>query len=374
MSGGVDSSVAAALLKQAGHEVIGITMQVHPDEEVGEPRRFGGCCGTGDVVDAARVARTLDIRHYVANFREVFAREVIDDFCREYLAGRTPNPCIRCNRYLKFDALLTRARQLDADCVATGHYARINFDEDSRRYRLLTGVDGGKDQSYVLYGMTQEQLRNALFPVGELTKQEVRDIARQLDLPVADKPESQEICFVPDDDYARFVAEHAGREARPGPILDAHGRVLGEHRGIASYTVGQRRGLGIPGAEPYYVVAIDPERNTVTVGGREEIYGNELTASALNWITFDRLERKIEVTAKIRYRHEAAAATVEPRGDIKDVADDSVVVKFREPQPAIAPGQAVVFYDGDVVIGGGSIARVTPRVAQGAVAGGLGAI
>ena len=365
MSGGVDSSVAAALLKQAGHEVIGITMKVHPDEEVGEPRRFGGCCGVGDVIDAARVARKLDMRHYVVNFREVFAREVIDDFCREYLAGRTPNPCIRCNRYLKFDALLTRARQLDADRVATGHYAQIKFHEDSRRYRLLKGVDGGKDQSYVLYGMTQEQLGHSLFPVGGLTKQEVRDIAGQLELPVADKPESQDICFVADNDYAGFVAERTGRQPRPGPILDVEsGRVLGEHRGIASYTVGQRRGLGITtkDSEPRYVVAIDPERNAVTVGAREEVYGDELTASALNWITFDRLERKIEVTAKIRYRHEAAAATVAPLAD-DDVGD--VGVTFRELQPAIAPGQAVVFYDGDAVVGGGSIARVAQGVASG---------
>ncbi len=360
MSGGVDSSVAAALLKQAGHEVIGITMSVHPSNEAtGEPRRFGGCCGVSDVIDAARVARTLDIRHYVVNFREVFAREVIDDFCREYLAGRTPNPCIRCNRYLKFDALLTRARQLDADRVATGHYAQIKFHEDSRRYRLLKGIDGGKDQSYVLYGMTQEQLERSLFPVGGLAKQEVRDIAGQLDLPVADKPESQDICFVADDDYAGFVAEHAGRVPRPGPILDVRGRVLGEHRGIASYTVGQRRGLGIPGTEPHYVVAIDPERNTVTVGGKEDVYGDELTASALNWITFDRLERKIAVTAKIRYRHEAAAATVTP------LDGDNACVTFREPQPAIAPGQAVVFYNGDAVVGGGSIARVAHGVASG---------
>ena len=358
MSGGVDSSVAAALLKQAGHEVIGITMKVHPDEEPGEPRRFGGCCGIEDTVDAARVARKLDIRHYVVDFREVFAREVIDDFCREYLSGRTPNPCIRCNRYLKFDTLLTRARQLDAERVATGHFARVKFDEDSHRYRLLRGVDGGKDQSYVLYGMTQEQLGHTLFPVGELTKREVRDIAAKLELPVADKPESQEICFVTDDDYARFVTEYTGHEPKPGPILDTDGRVLGEHRGIASYTIGQRRGLGITtkGTEPRYVVAIDPERNSVTVGGKEDVYGDRLTASALNWIAFDRLEREIEVTAKIRYRHEPAAATVAP------LEGDNASVTFREPQPAIAPGQAVVFYDGDAVVGGGLIMRVVQGV------------
>jgi len=361
MSGGVDSSVAAALLKQAGHEVIGITMKVHPDEEAGEPRRFGGCCGTGDTVDAARVARKLDIRHYVVDFREVFAREVIDDFCGEYLAGRTPNPCIRCNRYLKFDALLDKARQLDAERVATGHFARIEFDMDSHRYRLLKGVDGGKDQSYVLYGMTQEQLGHSLFPVGDLAKEEVRDIAGRLDLPVAGKPESQEICFVTDD-YADFVTKYTGRKPLPGPILDTDGRVLGEHRGIAAYTVGQRRGLGIAGTEPRYVVAIDPERNTVTAGGKEEVYSDQLTASALNWIAFDRLEAPMAVSAKIRYRHEAAAATVEP------IDGGEVRVTFREPQPAIAPGQAVVFYDGDVVVGGGSIARVTPKVAQGAMA------
>ncbi len=364
MSGGVDSSVVAAVLKQAGHEVIGITMSIHPSDEAGEPRRFGGCCGASDVIDATRVARKLDIRHYVVDFREVFAREVIDDFCREYLAGRTPNPCIRCNRYLKFDALLTKARQLDAERVATGHYARIEFDEDSRRYRLLRGVDGGKDQSYVLYGMTQQQLGRSMFPIGELTKKEVRDIAARLDLPVADKPESQEICFVADDDYVRFVTEHTGNEPLPGPILDTDGRVLGEHRGIAAYTIGQRRGLAIAGTEPRYVVAIDPERNTVTVGGREDVYGDGLTASALNWIAFDHLEAPMTVTAKIRYRHEAAAATVVPLdgGDAADIGD--VAVTFHEPQPAIAPGQAVVFYDGDAVIGGGSIARV----AQGVVA------
>ena len=284
MSGGVDSSVAAALLKESGHEVIGITMQVHPDEEGSQPRRFGGCCGVEDVVDAARVARKLDIRHYVANFREIFAREVIDDFCREYLAGRTPNPCIRCNRYLKFDALLERARQLDADCVASGHYARIDHDGDGGRYRLLKGIDSGKDQSYVLYGMTQAQLEHSLFPVGELTKRQVREVASRLDLPVADKPESQEICFVADNDYARFVTEYAGRVPRPGPILDMTGRVIGKHRGIAAYTIGQRRGLGASGGVPRYVVAIDPEANSITVGDKEDVYSDELTTSALNWI------------------------------------------------------------------------------------------
>ncbi len=357
MSGGVDSSVVAAVLKQAGHEVIGITMEVHPPDEAGKPRRFGGCCGAGDAIDATMVARKLDIRHYVVNFREVFAREVIDHFCREYLAGRTPNPCIRCNRYLKFDTLLTRARQLDADRVATGHYARIEFDDDSRRHRLLKGKDGGKDQSYVLYGMTQQQLEHSMFPIGELTKREVRDIAGRLELSVADKPDSQEICFVADDNYVRFVTEHTGNESLPGPILDIDGRFLGEHRGIAAYTVGQRRGLGIADTKPHYVVAIDPELNTVTVGGRENVYGDALTASALNWITFDRLDAPMTVTAKIRYRHEAAAAVVTP------LDGGEAYVTFREPQPAITPGQAVVFYDGDTVIGGGSIAKMAQGVA-----------
>jgi tRNA-specific 2-thiouridylase len=364
MSGGVDSSVAAALLAEAGHEVIGITMQVHPDdEEAGAPRRFGGCCGVEDVVDAGRVARTLGIPHYVANFRDLFAREVIEDFCREYLAGRTPNPCIRCNRYLKFDALLERARQLEADCVATGHYARIDYDTDVGRYRLLQGIDAGKDQSYVLYGMTQPQLAHSLFPVGELTKQEVREAAKRLDLPVAEKPESQEICFVADDDYARFVTNHTGRQPTPGPILDTAGRVVGRHHGIAAYTIGQRKGLGAANGRPRYVIAIDPTAGSLTVGDKADVYSDELTAAGLNWIAFDQLETPLPVKAKIRYRHEPAEATVTP------LEGGEVRVTFQEPQAAIAPGQAVVFYDGASVIGGGSIARVAQRVV---VAGGLG--
>lgn len=353
MSGGVDSSVAAALLQEEGHEVIGITMQVHPAEEpTGVTGRFGGCCGVGAVADAQRVARRLGISHYVANFRDVFAREVITDFCREYSLGRTPNPCIRCNQYVKLGALLHRAFELGAQMVATGHYARIAQENGSGRYLLKKGADRRKDQTYVLYVMTQEQLRHTLLPLGDLTKQEVRRIAHRLDLPVAAKPDSQEVCFIPDDDYAGFVEEYTGAAARPGPVVDRQGNVVGEHRGIAAYTIGQRKRLGISSREPLYVVAIDRHENTITVGGKESVYASELTASELNWISVDRPRGPLAVRAKIRYLHQEAEATVTPSGE------DEVRVRFEEPQMAITPGQAIVFYDEDTVIGGGTIARV----------------
>ena len=358
ISGGVDSSVAAALLQEQGHEVIGITMQVAPvDSLAGEAERFGGCCGADAAADAQRVARRLGIPHYTANFRDVFAREVIADFCREYSIGRTPNPCIRCNQFVKLGALLRRARELGADAVATGHYARIEQESGSGRYLLRKGTDRGKDQTYVLYVMTQEQLRHVLFPLSGLTKQRVREIAARLDLPVAAKPESQEICFIPDNDYARFVAGHVGATAGPGPIVDLEGHVLGEHRGIAAYTIGQRKGLGISGREPLYVTTIDREKNTVTIGGKEIDYATGLIASGLNWISTEKPEGPLSVRAKIRYLHQEADATVVPFGE------DEVRVTFQEPQMAIAPGQAVVFYDDDIVVGGGTIARVLHEAA-----------
>lgn len=356
MSGGVDSSVAAALLQEEGHEVIGITMQVHPaNGPTEETERFGGCCGVGAVVDARRVAHRLGIPHYVANFRDVFARKVIADFCREYSLGRTPNPCIRCNRFVKFEALLRRAQELGADVVATGHYARI--DRSNGRYLLKKGADRSKDQTYVLYMMDQEQLGHTLFPVGELTKREVRRIAERLELSVAAKPESQDICFIPDNDYARFVREYTGVDAGPGHILDREGNVLGEHRGITSYTIGQRKGLGISSGAPLYVVAIDREANTVTVGGKEEVYATGLVAAALNWVSVEKPEKPLSVRAKIRYLHQEAEAVVTPSGE------DEARVVFREPQMAITPGQAIVFYDGDTVVGGGTIVRVVHEYA-----------
>ena len=352
MSGGVDSSVTAALLKEEGYEVIGATMQVWPSNELAdEADRFGGCCGLDAVSDAKRVARKLGIPHYVMDFRDVFAEKVISNFCREYSLGRTPNPCIRCNEYIKFDALLRRAKELDADFVATGHYARIERDEASGRYLLKKGVDRRKDQSYVLYVMTQDQLGHVLTPLGGYTKEQVRWIARELGLPVADKAESQEICFIPDGDYTRFVKEYMPQAAKPGPVLDREGTIMGEHRGILFYTIGQRKGLGLSAGEPLYVVDIDRERNAVIVGTKGEVYGDELIASGLNWISIE--PPPLELKAKIRYRHREADAVITPL-----LTKDRAHVKFKQPQMAITPGQAIVFYHRDTVVGGGTIEQV----------------
>ena len=354
MSGGVDSSVTAALLKEEGYEVIGATMQLWPSNELAdEAERFGGCCGLGAVADAKRVAHKLGIPHYVMNFRDLFAEKVIANFCREYSLGRTPNPCIRCNEYIKFDALLTRAEELDADFVATGHYARLERDEVSGRYLLKKGVDRSKDQSYVLYVMTQNQLRHALMPLGGFTKERVRQVAGELGLPVADKAESQEICFIPDGDYTRFLKEYMPQAAKPGPILDREGNTLGEHRGILSYTIGQRKGLGISAREPLYVVAIDRERNAIIVGTKREVYGDELIAANLNWIAIESLEQPLQLKAKIRYRHREVAAVTTPL-----LSEGKVHVRFKQPQMAMTPGQAIVFYHKDTVVGGGTIEQI----------------
>jgi len=349
MSGGVDSSVAAALIKDEGYQVIGITMQIWPS---GKQNNFGGCCGIGTIEDAKRVAYKLGISHYVMNFRDTFAQKVITDFYEEYSLGRTPNPCIRCNQYIKFDALLEKAKELGADFVATGHHARIEKDEARERHLLKKGVDQDKDQSYFLYTVTQEQLRHILLPIGNFTKEKVREIARELKLTVAAKPESQEICFIPDDDYPEFLKAYIPQAAEPGPILNEQGSILGNHQGILSYTIGQRKGLGISAKEPLYVIAIEPERNAIVVGNKEKVFGDELIASCLNWITAARLTQPITAKAKIRYRHQEAEATVIP------LDEKRVYVKFKEPQMAITPGQAIVFYEGDTVIGGGTIESV----------------
>lgn len=349
MSGGVDSSVAAALLKKEGYQVIGVSMQIWPSK--GKEGRFGGCCSVDALEDAKRVAHKLDIPHYVVDFRDIFDQKVIADFCREYSEGRTPNPCIRCNQYIKFGVLLDRAKELGADFIATGHYARLEKDESSGRYLLKKGIDKHKDQSYVLYSLTQEQLSHILFPVGNLTKQRVREIAKGLDLHVAAKRESQEICFIPDDDYPGFIKEYIPQMAMPGKILNEQGIVLGEHSGISFYTIGQRKGLGISAEEPLYVIAIEPERNVIVVGSKERVYGDELVASRLNWIAMAELKEPTRLKARIRYLHSEAEAEVAP------IDEDRVRVKFNEPQMAITPGQAVVFYDGDTVIGGGTIER-----------------
>jgi len=350
MSGGVDSSVAAALLKEDGYDVIGATMQLWPPSG-GEQKGNGSrsCCSSSAIEDAIIVAHTLDIPHYVLNLREVFTRKVIVDFCREYSLGRTPNPCIRCNQYIKFGALLERAREMGADFIATGHHARIEEDKATGNRLLKKGVDARKDQSYFLYSLTREQLSHALFPIGNLTKDEVRNIASKKGLPVADRLESQEICFITDDNYAEFLKDYIPAAAKPGPIIDERGKTLGEHRGIISYTIGQRKGLGIAAARPLYVTAIEPERNAIVVGTKEQTYNRELFATDLNWTGMDRPERAISVKARVRYRHPEAEAVVTP------LDDDIVYVKFIEPQMAVTPGQAVVFYDGDTVVGGGII-------------------
>jgi len=349
MSGGVDSSVATALLKEDGYQVIGVTMQIWPSDRQATDSRFGGCCGTGAIEDAKQVAQKLGIPHYIVNFKDIFARKVIDDFCREYSRGRTPNPCVRCNRYIKFGALLESAGELGADFIATGHHARIELDETTGAYLLKKGADLHKDQSYFLCQLTQQQLSHALLPIGNLTKVKVREIASKLSLPVAVKPGSQEICFVPDDDYPGFLKDYIPQAAKPGPILDESGNILGKHQGIMSYTIGQRKGLGIAAAEPLYVTAIKPDRNAIVVGAKAESYGSELIASNLNWIAIAEPQQPIRVTAKVRYRHLEADATVIP------FVNDEYYVKFTEPQMAITPGQTVVFYNGDTVVGGGTI-------------------
>ncbi len=352
MSGGVDSSVAAAILKVEGYQVIGVTMQIWPSAKLtGKADRFGGCCGIGAIEDAKRVAHKLGIPHYVMDFRNIFAQKVIAHFCREYSLGRTPNPCIRCNQYIKFGVLLERAKKLGADFVATGHYAKIEKDEARGGYLLKKGIDRRKDQSYVLYPITQEQLGHVLLPIGNFAKGEVREIATKHELPVAAKPESQEICFIDDNDYPRFLQEYIPQAIKPGLVLDKEGRILGQHRGIPFYTIGQRKGLGISAKEPLYITGIDCESNVLVVGSKEEVYGDELIASELNWIAMEELKRPIEVKAKIRYLHEEAEAMVIP------LDKDKVRVKFKELQMAITPGQAVVFYDDDTVIGGGTIER-----------------
>jgi len=337
MSGGIDSSAAAILLKVAGYDIIGITMEL----------------GNHDVADARTVADKLDIPHYSLDLQDTFTEKVIDYFCREYRLGRTPNPCIRCNQYIKFGTLLEKARQMGSDLVATGHHARIRRKTANGRYLLKKGIDWRKDQSYFLYSLTQNQLSRAIFPVGNITKERTRQIARALWPPLGTRAESQEICFIPNDDHITFLKGAIAEEDRPGPILDSKGNILGTHQGIPYYTIGQRKGLGIAAQEPLYVMRIDPEQNAVIVGSKEEVYGTELFASGLNWISIDRLNESIAAKAKIRYRHEEADAIITP------LNEDGCHVKFNEPQWAITPGQAVVFYNGDTVIGGGTIDSVT---------------
>ena len=345
MSGGVDSSVAAALLAEQGHDVIGLSMQLY--DQTGE-QTFGSCCTLDDLHDARRVATSIGIPHYILNFERQFHEAVISNFVREYTSGRTPLPCAHCNSDLKFSSLLDRARGLGAERVATGHYACV-AQASGGRWVLTRSADRDKDQSYFLFSLTQDQLARAVFPIGDLGKPDVRLQARRLGLSVAEKPDSQEICFVPDGDYADFVARNEPAVARAGAIVNEQGDELARHGGVHRFTVGQRKGLGISGPAPMYVLKIEAESGTVTVGARAALDKTSLSASDVNWVSVDAPADWLTVSAQIRHRHRAAPARV------RALADNRAELEFLEPQSAITPGQAVVFYDGDVVVGGGWI-------------------
>lgn len=346
MSGGVDSSVAAYLVKEQGYDCIGVTMKLFSNEDAGISRERS-CCSLEDTEYARGVAYRLGMPYYVFNFTADFKRQVMDRFVLAYEHGATPNPCIDCNRYLKFDRLYRRARELGCEYVVTGHYARI--EEQNGRWLLKKALDAGKDQSYVLYSMTQEELRHTLFPLGEMTKVQTRETARRLGFYNADKPDSQDICFVPDGDYASFIRSFTGREYPHGDFVDAQGRILGEHSGIIGYTVGQRRGLGIAAGERLYVTKICPAENRIVLGKSSELMRAELDAKSFNFIAFDTPPDSFRAKARVRYRQHEQPATVHVTGR------DTVHITFDEPQRAVTKGQAVVLYDGDTVIGGGEI-------------------
>jgi len=343
MSGGVDSSVAALLLLQKGFNVIGLTMQLVPCGA----EKVSGCCGLAAVNSAQKVCQKLNIPHYVLNFRQPFQKKVIDYFCREYQAGRTPNPCVVCNQCIKFDLLLRRAREIGADFLATGHYARVAC--KLPKFTLSKGKDKNKDQSYFLYCLNQEQLKYILFPLGDLTKKQVRQIAKKVGLPTAERPESQEICFIPDNDYRKFLRKNCGRINKLGPILNESGQVVGQHQGIAFYTIGQRKGLGIAGRKPLYVLKIDKKKNAIIVGAEKGLYQKELIVKNLNWVQGEMPKLPLKATAKIRYRQLASAVSVYSESKNKMRA------RFIKPQRAITPGQSIVFYRGNEVLGGGII-------------------
>lgn len=348
MSGGVDSSVGAYLLKEAGYDVIGVTMQIWQTEDACSLEENGGCCGLSAVEDARKVASDLGIPYYVMNFRKEFKENVMDYFVDEYLVGRTPNPCIACNRYVKWESLLKRSLDIGADYIATGHYARV-VQLENGRYTLMKSATAAKDQTYALYNLTQHQLSHTLMPVGEYTKEEIREIAEKIGLQVANKPDSQEICFIPNNDYASFIEETIGKKLEAGNFVTPDGEVIGKHKGIIHYTVGQRKGLNLSMGHPVFVVAIRPETNEVVIGNAEDVFAEKLYCNNLNFMSIEDLDGDMEVTAKIRYSHQGAKAI------IRKVDDDKVECVFEEPQRAITPGQAVVFYDGDYVVGGGTI-------------------
>lgn len=348
MSGGVDSSVAAYLLKEQGYDVIGVTMQIWQDEEQAAQEENGGCCGLSAADDARRVAAALEIPYYVMNFKKEFKENVIDYFVEEYQNGRTPNPCIACNRYVKWESLLQRSLSIGAEYIATGHYARV-VQLENGRYTLRRSATLAKDQTYALYNLTQEQLKRTLMPVGKYTKDEVRAIAEKINLRIANKPDSQDICFVPDGDYAAYIEEEAGVKVPEGNFVLTDGTVLGRHKGITHYTVGQRKGLGLALGYPAFVLEIRPETNEVVIGTKEESMTTQLRARNLNFMAVEDLTEPLHVFTKIRYNHKGAWCTIEKTGE------DEVLCTFDEPQRAVTPGQAVVFYDGEYVLGGGTI-------------------
>jgi tRNA-specific 2-thiouridylase len=359
MSGGVDSSTVAAMLRAEGYNVIGLTMQLWNQRRLaghaGMPETVTGrCCSLDDVYDARRVAETIGIPYYVVNHEDRFERDVVRPFVQEYLSGRTPIPCSLCNNHLKFDQLLTVAQQIGADAVATGHYARVDFDHASGRWLLRRPTDRSKDQTYFLFGLTQEQLSRTLFPLGGMNKPEVRDLARKYGLALAEKPDSQEICFVPGGDYKNFMDAYLAEQGdslpdTAGELVTTDGRVIGEHSGIHNFTVGQRKGLGVATGSPLYVLQIKGDTRQVVVGEQENLYSRTLRTRRINLISVEDLANPMRVSVKIRHRHEPAAATIERSGA------DEILVTFDEPQRAITPGQAAVFYDDEVIVGGGWI-------------------
>lgn len=344
MSGGVDSSVAAYLVKQMGYEVKGVTLKLHSQED-SDP----SCCTKQDILDAKKVCDELGIPHEVINFTDDFNKKVIDKFVNTYIEGGTPNPCIECNRHIKFTKLLDMAEKENYDYVVTGHYAQIEYDEKTDKYLLKKAVDDLKDQSYVLYSLTQKQLSKILFPLGGMTKERIRELAEELNFVNAAKPDSQDICFVKDGKYGEFIEEYTGKKSLPGKFVDLSGNVLGEHKGIINYTIGQRKGLGLSLKQSMFVCEKDIEKNQVVLGFNEDLMKDFLVASDVNFIPFSKLSQEVKVTAKTRYKQKEEWATLVP------FDNDKVLVKFDKPQRAITKGQAVVFYDDDIVVGGGTI-------------------
>lgn len=348
MSGGVDSSVAALLLKKQGYDVIGVTMQIWQEEDSCQIEENGGCCGLSAVEDARRVADAIGIPHYVMNFREIFKDKVISNFISEYMAGRTPNPCIVCNRFVKWEALLEKSLAIGADKIATGHYAKL-VQTESGRFAVAKADSDHKDQTYALYSLTQDQLSRTLFPLGQYDKPQIRQMAQEAGLIVAGKPDSQDICFVPDGDYQAFIEKETGYHARSGAFVDKDGKRIGQHKGISAYTIGQRKGLNLAMGHPVYVTGLDTEKNQVIIGENEDLFHRTLKASHINCMALPSFEKPVRLTGKIRYNHKGAPCIAVQTGP------DELTVTFDEPQRAITPGQALVLYDGSCVAGGGII-------------------